>query len=247
MAFPYPVTTGDITGDAEDMPLEGVPLGASLTRRFYLPLILLSSLVRVFRGTPNLRMPELEAAPADVFKAFVNKLGHICDSAKGGDKVTSFAILQLGSVRYYFTSNRRDEEDYQRTAHYITDILNALDRARDDELLSANGRDGHLPVFPQLLRMIIGFNQSRIMGYVCRLVENIDACIWFAREDGSDEGELSIITVVYVSLPDSRNLYLGQAVLQSLEGLQPLLAFSGDARNLNECMAQSIQPPGTDT
>ncbi|KAK4148956.1 hypothetical protein C8A00DRAFT_38459 [Chaetomidium leptoderma] len=154
-------------------------------------------------------MSDLETAPADVFKTFVNKLGHICDNAKGGKKVTAFAILQLGTIQYYFTSNQRDEEDYRRTSSYITSILNTLDQMRDDETLSRNASDGRLP---RLLRMIIRFNQSRIKGYICRMREELDFCINFVRGDRSNEG---------------------QAVLQSLEYLKPLLEFSGDACNTN--------------
>ncbi len=167
-----------------------VPLEPGLTRRFYYSLILLSSLVRVFKAQQGaLRMPDLETAPADLFKTFVNKLGHICDSAKGGGKVTAFAILQLGTIRYYFTSNQRDEESYQFTARHITDILNTLGRARDDEIYSPNGSEESLLVFRRLLRMIISFNQSRIKGYICRMRNELDFCIEFARGDLSDQGE----------------------------------------------------------
>jgi hypothetical protein len=155
-------------------------------------------LVQVFKKAQALRMPDLETAPADVFKTFVNKLGHICDSAKGGDKVTAFAILQLGTIQYYFTSNWRDEEDYQRTSHYITDILNTLGRVRDDETYSRNGSEGDLPLFLRLLRMIIRFNQSRIKGYICRMRGKLDFCIKFVQKDRSDEGELSTIIAVYL-------------------------------------------------
>jgi hypothetical protein len=136
-------------------------------------------------------MPDLETAPADLFKTFVNKLGHICDSAKGGDNVTAFAILQLGTIQYYFTSNQRDEEGYRLTSRYITDILNTLGRVRDDQIRSQL-------VFLRLLRMIIQFNQSRIQGYICHMRDQLDFCIRFVRGDQSDEGELSTIITVYL-------------------------------------------------
>ena len=184
MAFPDPAIIEGAGGGGSPVPLE-----PGLTRRFYYPLILLSSLVRVFKAKRALRMPDLETAPADLFKTFVNKLGHICDSAKGGEKVTAFAILQLGTIQYYFTSNQRDEEGYQFTAQYITDILNTLGGARDDEIYRPNGSDESLLVFGRLLRMIIGFNQSRIKGYVCRMGNELDFCTNFARGDLSDQGE----------------------------------------------------------
>ena len=174
-----------------------VPLEPSLTRRFYYSLIFLSSLGRVFKAARTLRMPDLDAAPADVFKTFVNKLGHICDSAKGGNKVTAFAILQLGTIQYYFTSNQRDGEGYQSTAQYIVDILNTLGGVRDDEIHSPNGSEGGLPVFKRLLRMIISFNKSRIKGYICHMRDELDFCIQFARGDQSDQGELPLTTQLY--------------------------------------------------
>ena len=188
MAFPDPPAI-EGAGGGGGFP---VPLEPSLTRRFYYPLILLSSLVRVFKAARALRMPDLETAPADVFETFVNKLGHICDSAKGGEKVTAFAILQLGTIQYYFTSNQRDEEGYQLTTQYITGILNTLGGVRDDEISSLNGSEGRLPVFERLLRMIIGFNKCRIKGYVCRMRNELDFCIKFARGDKSDQSEIPL-------------------------------------------------------
>lgn len=175
-----------------------VPLGASLSRRFYLPLILLVALGRVFRKEKALRLPELETAPPDLFKKFVNKLGHICDSAKGGDRVTAFAVMQLGSVRYYFTSNLRDEEDYQRTAYYITDVLNTLSEAYDGQLGNADGGGRPSSFFLRLLRQIIRFNQSRIKGYVCRMRDNLGSCIQVARVDQSNDGNRSSGTPGYL-------------------------------------------------
>lgn len=197
MLFPNPATIQ--RNDDEDAYATEVPLG-SLTKRFYFPVILLSSLVQVFDKAQVLRMPGLETGAADVFRTFVNKLAHICDSAKGGDKVTAFGILQLGSIQYYFTSNRRDEEDYQRTSQYITGILNTLGRVRDAETYSRTGNEASLPVFLPLLRTIIRFNQNRIRGYICHMRDNLEFCVRFVREIQSNEGSAfsPLITVVCV-------------------------------------------------
>ncbi|KAK4442344.1 hypothetical protein QBC34DRAFT_499728 [Podospora aff. communis PSN243] len=188
----------DVTG------LQPIPLVGSYNRRFYFPLILLASLRKTFQKSQSLRMPNAENAPPDVLKGFINKLGHICDSRKGGETVTAFAILQQGTIQYCFTSNKRDEEDYQRTTHYITGILNILGEASDDEIVGSNGQLGSLPVFLRLLRSIIEFNQSRIKGYISRISEALDTCIDSVERDQSNEG---------------------RTMLRSLERLQPTLRF----------------------
>ena len=220
MLFPLPATMTEMVRDDKDdcVSVAEVPLGAALNKRFYLPLVLHSSLVRVLRKgqAGALRMPELETALADAditYKTFVNKLAHICDSAKGGHKVTAFAVLQLGTVRYYFTSNNRDEEDYQRTAHYITGVIDVLGRARDDELQIHNGSPiEERPVFLRLLRTIIGFNQSRIKGYICHMRRNLDFCVKIVRNDKSEEGEFPQTTKLLFSLTQiqSRPSYIAQ-------------------------------------
>lgn len=166
-----------------------IPLGSKLTTRFYLLLILHTSLKTVFRKAQALQMPDIETIPTDVFRAFVNKLAHICDSAKGPETPTAFTVLQLGTIRYYFTSNQRNEEDYQRTSHYVRGILNVLGRAVDEEVRSQNETDVDLPIFQHLLQRIIAFNQSRITGYIGHLSENIDFCINAIGKSLSREGK----------------------------------------------------------
>jgi len=187
----------DEVGEKEEKFPAVIPLGAKLTTRFYLLLILHTSLKTIFQKAQALRLPEIETVPTDVFRAFVNKLAHICDSAKGREKATAFGVLQLGTIRYYFTSNQRDEEDYQRTSHYVAGILNILGMATDDEIQRHGENVGSLPIFSRLLRSIIAFNQSRIKGYMGRMVEKIDLCIESARGDLSPEGGPPISSTYY--------------------------------------------------
>ncbi|RFU78410.1 hypothetical protein TARUN_3811 [Trichoderma arundinaceum] len=59
--------------------------------------MLLVALIEVVKHTakPPEPEPEVDAMdPKQLFHAFVNKLGHVCDSEKGGDTVTSFVILK---------------------------------------------------------------------------------------------------------------------------------------------------------
>lgn len=175
---------------SKETPVDPSKLSASLTRRLFLPIVLLQSLLKVFKKEKSIRvLDSAEEVPRDNYETFVNKLGHICDSAKGGDKVTAVTILQLGVIQYYFTSNHRDEEDYERTSDYITDILKTLGNAVEDEI--ARRPPGGVPsaVFQGLLRKILRFNQSRIKGYIFALKKALGFCISFARDDSSKDGE----------------------------------------------------------
>jgi hypothetical protein len=168
---------------------DAIRLTPSLTRRLFLPIILLQSLLRVFKREKSIRvLDDPKAAPVDIYETFVNKLGHICESAKGGDKVTAFAILQLGVIQYYFTSNHRDEEDYERTTDYITDILNTLGNAADEEVERRTPNSTPSAVFQSLLQKILRFNQSRIKGYIFAIKKALGFCISFARGDLSEDG-----------------------------------------------------------
>ena len=167
-----------------------ISLPQSINRRFFLPVILLKSLLKVFKKEKSIRVLEdPRTVPLDVFETFVNKLGHICDSAKGGKKVTAFAVLQLGVIQYYFSSNERDEEDYQRTSHYITDVLQTLGEASGEEIARRQENASPSAVFLRLLRKIIGFNEGRISGYLFRMSENLDFCISITRGDSSEDGQ----------------------------------------------------------
>lgn len=165
-------------------------LTPSLTRRLFLPIVLLHSLLKVFKKEKSIRaLDDPRAVPVDTYETFVNKLGHICDSAKGGDKVTAFAILQLGVIQYYFTSNHRDEEDYDRTSDYITDILNTLGNATNEEVDRRTPNSTPSAVFQSLLQKILRFNQSRIKGYIFSMKNALEFCISFARGDSSEDGQ----------------------------------------------------------
>lgn len=213
-------------------------LSASLTRRLFLPIVLLQSLLKVFKKEKSIRvLDDPEAVPRDNYETFVNKLGHICDSAKGGDKVTSFAILQLGVIQYYFTSNHRDEEDYERTSDYITDILTTLGSATEDEVARRPPNGTPSAVFQSLLRKILRFNQSRIKGYIFTLKKALEFCINFASDDSSEDGEHGPPTP---SPPgaDNDDPYSAPVILENLQRLQTLLQFADEA-SARECRSQN--------
>ncbi|KAK1826806.1 hypothetical protein QBC39DRAFT_363484 [Podospora conica] len=186
----------------------GSKLSPSLTRRFFLPIILLKSLLKVFKKEKSIRVlddPKAVNARVDTYETYVNKLAHICDCAKGGKNVSAFAILQLGVIQYYFTSNDRDEEEYEQTSDYITDVLNTLGKATDEEVASRSTNSVPSAVFRRLLQKILHFNLSRIKGYIYSMKKHLGFCIKVTKEDPSKDA---------------------RAILEDLERLQTLLQFA---------------------
>ncbi|KAK0742750.1 hypothetical protein B0T18DRAFT_413660 [Schizothecium vesticola] len=187
-------------------------LTPSLTRRLFLPIILLQSLLQVFKREKSIRvLDDPKAVPVDIYETFVNKLGHICESTKGGSMVTAFAILQLGVIQYYFTSNDRKEVDYEWTSDYITDILNTLGSATNEEVDRRTPNSTPSAVFQSLLQKILRFNLSRIKGYIFGMKNALGFCISFARGDSSEDAPM---------------------MLENLERLQTLLQFAGEVSDL---------------
>lgn len=93
-----------------------------------------------------------------------------------------------------------------------------LGEVRDDEVGGCHGgRDESLPVFAELLRSIIGFNQSRVKGYMFAVAENLEFCIEFLQR--TEE----------IHATDQ-----GQEILRGLRGLEPFLQFL-------ECRASTLE------
>jgi len=171
-------------------------LPAGLRKRFYEPLVLLYSLSKLLvRSQNSTRPPDLESAddksPVKRFECFVNKLGQVCDSQRGGDTVTAFAILQTGSVEYRFASNNRDQQRLNETAVYVRGLLHILGEAsREGALQAKENQDSEL--FSNLMRRIIEFNQPRISFYIRnQLLDHLDFCFAVCNELGQEDGKCS--------------------------------------------------------
>ncbi|KAK4187669.1 hypothetical protein QBC35DRAFT_463654 [Podospora australis] len=171
-----------------------VKLKPSRSKRFYEPLILLYCLGIVLGKTPSGNQTIesdniLEKSPKGIFECFVNKLSQICDSIHGstGATVTSFAVLQTGSIEYRFASNRRDDHSLADTARYVTRILDTLGQASDHDITLANRRED-ARLFSTVIREILAFNRPRLTHYIAsELVPNLEFCINVCAELGSDE------------------------------------------------------------
>ncbi|KND92723.1 hypothetical protein TOPH_02769 [Tolypocladium ophioglossoides CBS 100239] len=165
---------------------EPVPLISRLIHKFYEPVILLVSLIGSTAGAGAPRPPE--PVPIDVhddkqvFQAFLNKLGHVCDSMKGGNTVTSFVALRhehnQGGVNYWFAANRRSTDELEATATYVEGLLQKVNQVTE-------GREHENDVRIDLLCDILRFNRSRVSVYLRTLRSQIEECL--TRMDVSDE------------------------------------------------------------
>ncbi|KAK4446530.1 hypothetical protein QBC34DRAFT_304972 [Podospora aff. communis PSN243] len=167
-----------------------LPLNPSLRKRFYEPVILLYCLTAAYVNGQKAESAASEASlPSSrkqIFFCFVNKLAHVCDSRKGGKTVTSFAVLQPGSIEYRFGSNERRPAELRRVRDYITGILTTLGEAAGDEIKKAAKNSNHT-IFCHILGRIVLFNRPRIEGYARTLAKQIDFCIDEVEDDDSDE------------------------------------------------------------
>jgi hypothetical protein len=168
-----------------------LPLNPSLRKRFYEPVILLYCLTAAYVNGQKAESAgsetSLPSSRKQIFFCFVNKLAHVCDSRKGGKTVTSFVVLQPGSIEYRFGSNGRKPAELRRVRNYITEILNTLGEAAGDDIKKAARNSKH-SIFCHILGKIVLFNRPRIEGYARTLAEQIDFCTDEVEDDDSDEG-----------------------------------------------------------
>lgn len=130
-------------------------------------------------------LPDTIRSPESAFKCFVNKLGHICDSERGGATVTAFAVLQLpnGGIQYRFASNQLSQDYLDITRRYITVLLNLLGQTVNENLRSIDSR---------ILRMALDYCSSRVSVYIRRLDSDLSYCIELCEQDRESEDEKSL-------------------------------------------------------
>ncbi|KAK3385820.1 hypothetical protein B0H63DRAFT_187846 [Podospora didyma] len=164
-----------------------VPLGSSISRRFYEPAVLYACLTKVHVMHKSTKAPDLETTAGksnrEAFYIFVDKLAQICDSKRGGDTVTAVAVLQHGRFEYRFTSNKRSQTALDETTEYLTDILQTLGEASDYEIIDGSSHQEAISAL--LLEKILKFNAPRIRFYVKVVVKSLEYCIRSASQDRS--------------------------------------------------------------
>ncbi|KAJ4287833.1 hypothetical protein N0V88_007543 [Collariella sp. IMI 366227] len=167
-------------------------LAVSIHRRFYEPIILADALKSVFLEDNHVSDPDLEAdngkSPKQTYYCFLNKLAQICDSQPKqalGKTVSAIVVLDSGTIEYRFASNQRDSRELDTVKTYLTDIINTLGHAPDDEIIQKTVMEG--VVFSEILRKVLTFNRPRIELYIedlCR-GDNLAFCIESSAGDGT--------------------------------------------------------------
>ena len=166
---------------------EPIPLGSRIVHKFYEPIMLLASLIGI---TKEMAVPRSPEPPIDiqdakqVFHAFINKLGHICDSTKGGATVTSFMVLRSNgnrdTVHYWFAANRRTTEELQTTAAFVRELLHKVGQAPE------NPEQQHA-IRKAVLYNILRFNRPRVSVYLRKLQPQVEECLRRCDMDERDE------------------------------------------------------------
>ncbi len=161
--------------------------------RLYETLLLYVCLIHVYNKGNKTELPDLESVvgktPLESYKCFVNKLGQICDSVKGGKTVTSFAVLRPGIVEYWFASNQRTADELEDVKEYMSDLLRTVGEIPDDKLNTATRNSD---IFSQILQKVVVFNRKRIEIYVRQLADELEYCVDVSAAEDTAEGKPNI-------------------------------------------------------
>lgn len=175
--------------------LETTPMKSREIHKFFEPLVLLKALNSATRTTAV--SPSLEASidiedDEEVFKAFVYKLGHVCDNVKGnlGATITSFYVLQdqvdEDLVHYWFASNQRTHGELETTKTYVKGLLEKANKASEDI-----GQEKE--VFKTLLSNVLNFNRPRVTYYIKQILAQASKCIGICLSSDDEKGELETL------------------------------------------------------
>ncbi|KAF5005334.1 hypothetical protein FDECE_8230 [Fusarium decemcellulare] len=165
---------------------DNIPLPSRVIHKFYEPLVLLNALSFATRETAPSGGFDATIDVADLeqlYKAFVYKLGHSCDSRKGGygATITSFCIMKDperdGAPHYWFASNQRTYGELEATAEYMRNLLRKVGQPFKD--LAQCKKD--------LLSDILWFNRLRVIYYLRQMSNKGTKCIEYCQRI-PDEG-----------------------------------------------------------
>ncbi|KAL6859251.1 hypothetical protein J3F83DRAFT_763357 [Trichoderma novae-zelandiae] len=182
--------TSDSSQPLDHTTQEPIPLSSRIVHKFFEPIILLVALVDAVRNTAKPRPPEPEIDvqnPTQLFCALVNKLGHVCDSEKGGETVTSFVVLENEAdprrAHYVFAVNRQADGQLQSTATYVRTLLRKVGQAPEGQ---ANQHDAR----HSLLYHVLRFNRPRVSVYLRELRTQTALCLEKCRSEATEENNL---------------------------------------------------------
>ncbi|TFB05802.1 hypothetical protein CCMA1212_001534 [Trichoderma ghanense] len=181
------INTIDASRPIDHTTQEPIPLGSRVVHKFFEPIILLVALVDAVRNTAKPRPPEPEIDvqdPTQLFCAFVNKLGHVCDREKGGETVTSFVVLRNEAhpqrAHYVFAVNRQTDSQLQSTATYVRTLLRKVGQAPE-------GRANQHEARHSLLYHVLLFNRPRVSFYLRELRAQAALCLEKCLSDVTHE------------------------------------------------------------
>lgn len=164
-----------------------IPLVSRVTHKFYEPVMLLVSLIDVIKerpSQPQVVETSLSGNDNDMqeFKAFVNKLAHVCSSSKGRETVTSFLVLRDKGdrVHYWFAANDQKWEDLVDMQTYVHNLLRKVGQA------SGSGSDA---VRKELHRDVLVFNRPRISSYLRDIQQQTEKCLQRCALEKTDESK----------------------------------------------------------
>ncbi|KAK4226269.1 hypothetical protein QBC38DRAFT_480835 [Podospora fimiseda] len=169
-----------------------VELPKGTTKRLYATTMLYKTLenatVQIQKKTPSDVDDTTDwSDEKTIFRRFVNRLAHICDSLPHGRTVTALAILAPGCIEYRLTSNERRPAEYDEVKQYLSEQILGILRDTPDNALNNKTRVSALT--STLLLNVLRFTRKRIKCYVNLLVkpENIDFCIQWCKTNGDAE------------------------------------------------------------
>jgi hypothetical protein len=216
----------------------------SLRKRFYEPVILLSALRFVYLKDNSISEPDLEGSqgksPKETYFCFLNKLSQICDSQPKqplGKTVSAIVALDSGTIEFRLASNQRDSRELDTVREYLTDILEVLGRATDQEV---NDKASASTISSGILQKVLAFNRERVEDYMKALVpaNRLTFCIEYSAAEETSEGELFRSSEIHHAL--KRMQYPGKIAADALRSLEPHLQAAVVASRLNndECKSR---------
>lgn len=161
--------------DADSITALQSTLSPKQTRRFYEPIVFIDALsVACESMSPDQHETELKSAPVatterDQYHKFVYKLALVCAFGKGGDTVTTFAILRdpsTGRIVYVFGANQISIDEGNRVAKYMKRILTVIGS------LGAQAR-----IRKAILKGVLLWTRPRVEGYLKRALDLVTKCI----------------------------------------------------------------------
>ncbi|KAM5355336.1 hypothetical protein ACJ41O_001982 [Fusarium nematophilum] len=161
-----------------------VPFTPKQKRRFYEPVVLDKALNKISHEEGSLRSSDVQPTPSTEeqrFHRFTHRLAGACDNDKGGDPVTSIAVLEHEDrFVYVFGCNQVDPSALlaaQQFLYRLLERLSGFDRLKGEASASARN---------ELLSRILVFNLLRTHRYLKDLKAYLPGCLEYCNRQAND-------------------------------------------------------------